>query len=169
VRTRGDVGAPLRLNAPVTPINHQSNEIRSSEMGSKIIYLDTTKLAELIRSNEVSVQIVQAHLAHISAVDSKINAIVSLAADALDDAKTPEAAMLRGNDLGPRHGVSFTVKDSIEAACVPTQRGSPRLAESTILHLASLLEGVRPVRNLHPDLSRPDRPAAGGSDRSVRL
>ena len=30
---------------------------------------------------------------------------------------------------------------------------APWLAESTILHLASLLEGVSPVRNLHPNLS----------------
>ncbi|KJC50609.1 hypothetical protein UB31_12220 [Bradyrhizobium sp. LTSP849] len=138
-------------------------------MGSKIIYPDATKLAEPIRSNEVSVQVVQAHLARISAVDSKINAIVSLAADALDDAKAPEAAVLRSNGLGPRHVVSFTVKDSIDTACVPTQRGSPRLAESTILHLASLLEGMSPGRNPYPDLSRPDRHAAGGSNRSVRL
>jgi hypothetical protein len=66
VRTRSDAGAPLRLNARATPINHQPNEIRSSEMGSEIIYSDATKLAELIRSNEVSpVEVVQAHLDRI--------------------------------------------------------------------------------------------------------
>jgi hypothetical protein len=66
VRTRSDAGVPLRLNARAAPINHQPNEIRSSEMGSEIIYSDATKLAELIRSNEVSpVEVVQVHLDRI--------------------------------------------------------------------------------------------------------
>jgi aspartyl-tRNA(Asn)/glutamyl-tRNA(Gln) amidotransferase subunit A len=91
-----------------------------------IIYSDATKLAEMIRTKQVSpVEVVQAHLDRISSVDPKVNAIVTLADGALDAAKTAERAVLAGDELGPLHGVPFTVKDSIDTAGVATQRGSP--------------------------------------------
>jgi aspartyl-tRNA(Asn)/glutamyl-tRNA(Gln) amidotransferase subunit A len=95
-------------------------------MSKEIIFSDATKLAELVRTKEVSpVEIVQAHLDRIAAVDPKINAIVTVADDALKAAKAAEAAVLSGEELGPLHGVPFTVKDSIDTAGVLTQRGSP--------------------------------------------
>ena len=95
-------------------------------MSNDIIFSDATKLAELVRTKQVSpVEIVQAHLERIAAVNPKINAIVTLADDALKAAKAAEAAVLSGEELGPLHGVPFTVKDSIDTAGVLTQRGSP--------------------------------------------
>ena len=91
-----------------------------------ILFSDATALAELIRTREVSpVEIVQAHLDRIAAVNPEINAIVTLADDALAAAKAAEAAVMSGDALGPLHGVPFTVKDSIDTAGVLTQRGSP--------------------------------------------
>ena len=95
-------------------------------MSNDIIFSDATKLAELVRTKQVSpVEVVQAHLERIAAVNPKINAIVALADDALKAAKAAEAAVLSGEELGPLHGVPFTVKDSIDSAGVLTQRGSP--------------------------------------------
>jgi aspartyl-tRNA(Asn)/glutamyl-tRNA(Gln) amidotransferase subunit A len=95
-------------------------------MIKEIIFSDATKLAQLIRTKEVSpVEVVQAHLDRVTAVNPKINAIVTLADGALKAAKTAEAAVLAGEHLGPLHGVPFTVKDSIDTADVSTQRGSP--------------------------------------------
>lgn len=95
-------------------------------MNSELIYQDATKLAELIRTKEVSpVEVMQAHLDRIAAVNPKVNAIVTVADDALEAAKAAEAAVLSGAELGPLHGVPFTVKDSIDTAGVLTQRGSP--------------------------------------------
>jgi aspartyl-tRNA(Asn)/glutamyl-tRNA(Gln) amidotransferase subunit A len=95
-------------------------------MNSELISQDATKLAELIRTREVSpVEVVQAHLDRIEALNPKINAIVTVADGALKAAKAAEAAVLAGEALGPLHGVPFTVKDSIDTAGVPTQRGSP--------------------------------------------
>jgi len=92
----------------------------------EIILSDAIKLAELIRTKEVSpVEVVQAHLDRIAAVNPKINAIITLADGALKAAKAAEAAVLAGDELGPLHGVPFTVKDSIDTADVATQRGSP--------------------------------------------
>ncbi|SFT30177.1 amidase [Methylobacterium sp. yr668] len=95
-------------------------------MTQDIIFSDATRLAELIRTREVSpVEVVKAHLDRIEAVDPKVNAIVTVADGALAAAKEAETAVMAGGDLGPLHGVPFTVKDSIDTAGVMTQRGSP--------------------------------------------
>jgi aspartyl-tRNA(Asn)/glutamyl-tRNA(Gln) amidotransferase subunit A len=95
-------------------------------MSKEIIYSDATRLAELIRRRELSpVEIVQAHLDRIEAVNPKIHAIVTRVDGALDAARAAEKAVLAGEELGPLHGVPFTVKDSIDTAGIATQRGSP--------------------------------------------
>lgn len=95
-------------------------------MSTELIYSDATKLAELIRTREVSpVEVMKAHLDRIEAVNTRVNAIVTIADSALHSAQEAEAAVLRGDELGPLHGVPFTVKDSIDTAKVLTQRGSP--------------------------------------------
>jgi aspartyl-tRNA(Asn)/glutamyl-tRNA(Gln) amidotransferase subunit A len=89
-------------------------------------YLDASTLALLIRTRQVSpVEVMQAHLDRIEAVDPAVNAIVTVAGGALDAARAAEASVLAGDELGPLHGVPFTAKDSIDTAGVPTQRGSP--------------------------------------------
>ena len=112
-------------------------------MSSEIIYSDATRLAELIRTRQVSpVEVVQAHLDRIEAVNPKLNAIVTVAGTALEAAKAAEAAVLRGDELGPLHGVPITVKDSIDTAGVLTQRGSPifkgRIPETDATSVARL-------------------------------
>jgi aspartyl-tRNA(Asn)/glutamyl-tRNA(Gln) amidotransferase subunit A len=93
---------------------------------SPLFYLDATELARLIRTKAVSpVEVVQAHLDRISAVNPKINAVVTLMADdALRAAGLAEAAVMRGDTLGPLHGVPFSIKDALDTAGVVTQRGS---------------------------------------------
>ncbi|MFM0524336.1 amidase [Paraburkholderia strydomiana] len=95
-------------------------------MSSEIFFQDATRLAELIRKREISpVEVMQAHLHRIEAIDPKVNAIVTVADDVMKAAQAAEAAVLAGQTLGPLHGVPFTAKDSIDTAGVPTQRGSP--------------------------------------------
>jgi aspartyl-tRNA(Asn)/glutamyl-tRNA(Gln) amidotransferase subunit A len=95
-------------------------------MKNEIIYADATKLAELIKSREISpIEVVKAHLEQIENQNAKINAVVITNKDALEAAKRAEAIVMRGETLGPLHGVPFTVKDSIDTAGIMTQRGSP--------------------------------------------
>jgi aspartyl-tRNA(Asn)/glutamyl-tRNA(Gln) amidotransferase subunit A len=70
-------------------------------------------------------EIVQAHLNRIEAINPKVNAIVTLLAeDALKGADAADKAVKNGVELGPLHGVPFTIKDAIDTAGVLTQRGS---------------------------------------------
>lgn len=95
-------------------------------MSQDIIFSDATALAALVRTRQLSpVEVVRAHLDRIEAVDPRVNAIVTVAEGALAAAKQAEAAVMAGEELGPLHGVPFTVKDSIDTAGVLTQRGSP--------------------------------------------
>lgn len=91
-----------------------------------IYFKDATALAKLIRDREVSpVEIMKAHLDRIDSINPEINAIVTVADTAMAYARLAEDAVMRGDELGPLHGVPFTVKDSIDTANVLTQRGSP--------------------------------------------
>jgi Asp-tRNA(Asn)/Glu-tRNA(Gln) amidotransferase A subunit family amidase len=90
-------------------------------------YEDAVALAAQVASKERSpVEIVRAHLDRIEAVNPQLNAIVTLVTErALAEARRAEEAVMRGDVLGPLHGVPFTVKDAIDTQGVPTQRGSP--------------------------------------------
>ena len=95
-------------------------------MTDSITKMDAIGIAGLIARKEISsVEAVKAHLNRIAEVDSKVNAIVTLAKDALDAARKADKELASAGKLGPLHGVPFTVKDSIDTAGVLTQRGSP--------------------------------------------
>ncbi|MGY2049367.1 amidase [Methylobacterium sp. JK268] len=99
-------------------------------VASPLTDADATELAARVRRRDVSpVEIVRAHLDRIAAVNPRLNAIVTLAAEqALAAARDAEAAVMAGAELGPLHGVPFTVKDCLDTADVATQRGSPVFA-----------------------------------------
>src|SRR6201985_3746629 len=89
-----------------------------------VIQMDASQMAELIAAKKLSpVEVVQAHLDRIAAVNPKVNAIVTLADGAKEAARKAEAAVMSGARLGPLHGVPFTVKDGIDTAGVLTPRG----------------------------------------------
>jgi aspartyl-tRNA(Asn)/glutamyl-tRNA(Gln) amidotransferase subunit A len=91
-----------------------------------VYFQDATALAKLIRDREVSpVEIMKAHLDRIDSINPEINAIVTVADTAMAYARSAEDKVMRDDNLGPLHGVPFTVKDSIDTANVLTQRGSP--------------------------------------------
>lgn len=82
-------------------------------------------MARLIREREVSpVEIVEAHLERIAELNPALNAVVTLAPDALERAKEAEAAVVRGDQVGSLHGVPVTIKDTIETAGLRSTSGS---------------------------------------------
>ncbi len=95
-------------------------------MTDQLFYRSATWLARAIRGREVtSLEVVDACLARIEVVNPLVNAVVRLADDARDRAREADAALLHGRgDLGPLHGVPFTIKDSLDTAGVVTTAGS---------------------------------------------
>ena len=82
-------------------------------------------IAALIRKREVSpVEVVEAHLERIAELNPELNAIVTLAPDALERAREAEIAVMRGASIGALHGVPVTIKDTIETAGLRTTSGS---------------------------------------------
>ena len=87
-------------------------------------------LAALIRKRELSpVEVVEAYLRRIDELNPKLNAIVTLAPDAVEKAREAELAVVHGHALGPLHGVPVTIKDTIETAGLRTTSGSALRAE----------------------------------------
>src|ERR1051325_4782359 len=94
-------------------------------MQNSLVQQSLSVMAKMIRDREVSpVEITQAHLERISALNPALNAIVTLAPDVLERAKEAEAAVMRGDLLGALHGVPVTIKDTIETAGLRSTSGS---------------------------------------------
>jgi amidase len=93
---------------------------------SELIFWSATQLAAAIRDKKVSaVEAVQAYLKRIEQVNPKINAVVTLCAErALAEARLADKALASGQNLGPLHGVPFTIKDSLETAGVRSTSGT---------------------------------------------
>ena len=101
-------------------------------MNEEICFATATELAASIRRKSLSpVEIAQAHLHRIERLNPALNAIVFPAADPLAQAREAEAAVMRGDELGPLHGVPYTLKDCIETAGLPMSLGS-RLYEGYV-------------------------------------
>ena len=74
---------------------------------SDLVWKSMTELARLIASKAASpVEVVQAHLDRIAALDGKLKCYITVLGDsALEAAKAAEAAVMSGNGVGPLHGV----------------------------------------------------------------
>ena len=80
-----------------------------------LIYMSAAEIADNIKEKQISpVEVVRAYLDRIEAVDSKVNAYITVMADdALDAARQSEADVIAGSIKGPLHGVPVGVKDQI--------------------------------------------------------
>ena len=77
-----------------------------------------TELANLIASKEASSsEVIDAHLNRIGEVNGHLNAVTKvLEEEARADAANADAAVMAGDELGPFHGVPFTIKENIDVA-----------------------------------------------------
>lgn len=92
----------------------------------KLIYASAVALAKAIRNRDVSSEeVVNTYLKRIEEVNPSLNAVVQLTADmALTQARAADKRLLRGEIVGPLHGVPMTIKDSIETAGVVCTGGT---------------------------------------------
>lgn len=98
---------------------------------SGIPYLSASELSRLIEIKDVSpVEVTEAYLERIDHLDFKFNSYLTVCRDeALQAAKDAEQAILRGNYLGPMHGIPVAVKDQMWSKGVRTTGGSRFLAD----------------------------------------
>jgi amidase len=107
--------------------------------------LGAVDLAAEIRARRVSSrEVVEAHLRRIEAVNPAVNAItVVLAEQALEAAAVADRATAAGGELGPFHGVPFTVKENLDLAGTPTTLGLRLLADAYPERDAPVVERMR--------------------------
>ena len=93
---------------------------------SDIPFLSATELSRLIERKEVSpVEATQAYLERIDDLDFKFNAYLTVCRkQALQAAREAEQVILRGDYLGPMHGIPVAVKDQMWTQGVRTTGGS---------------------------------------------
>ena len=91
-----------------------------------LTYSSLVTIADAIRAGEVSSsEVLEAHLARIDEVNGDLNAVVQLCAErAREEAAAADAAIARGDELGPLHGVPITLKDSHDTAGVISTGGT---------------------------------------------
>src|SRR6185295_13676284 len=112
---------------------------------SEIWQLPATELAQRIARRQLSsVEVVDAHLARIDAVNPALNAVVRILADeARAEAAAADRKLAAGESVGPLHGVPFTVKENIDMAGLPTTWGVPALAQAVVPVDAPVVERMR--------------------------
>ncbi|WUR61171.1 Asp-tRNA(Asn)/Glu-tRNA(Gln) amidotransferase subunit GatA [Micromonospora chokoriensis] len=101
---------------------------------SDLIKMTATEIASLVAGGETSaVEVTQAHLDRIAAVDDQVHAFLHVDTDgALAAARAVDERRAAGEELGPLAGVPVAVKDVLATRGIPTTVGS------------KILEGWRP-------------------------
>ena len=112
---------------------------------SDMHWLEAGAAARLIAAKKLSpVEYVEALLARIEKYDAGLNAFLTLRpAQTLADAKAAEDAVMRGDTLGPLHGVPFGLKDIIDAKGWPTTAHSKLLADNVATEDAPVTAKLR--------------------------
>ena len=92
---------------------------------SNLCKLSASEMVRLLRGRELkSVELVEAHIERIQEVNPAINAlVVPQFEEARAAAEQADAAIARGDDLGPLHGVPVSIKEFFDVRGLPTTAG----------------------------------------------
>ena len=96
-------------------------------MPSDIVMMDALALSRAIKSKQVScVEVMNAYLDHIDALNPRVNAIVSLQDrdGLLRQAKARDEQLARGEHCGWMHGFPQAIKDLVATKGIRTTQGS---------------------------------------------
>ena len=107
--------------------------------------LSANEIAAQIRRKEVSpVEVARVHLDRIEHLNPKLNAFVDYQPGVvLSQARDAERAILRGDELGPLHGVPVSIKSSIDVAGHRCEAGSRLRAGHIATEDAALVARLR--------------------------
>ena len=108
---KGELRKPAKVRLPKGPIWQWS----------------ALETAAAIRSGAISsVEVTEAHIERMRAVNPKLNAVVvDLSEEALKAAKAADQARAKGTELGLLHGVPITIKENVDYDGRPNPNGVP--------------------------------------------
>ena len=97
-----------------------------------IAFKTATELAAMIDRKEIgSEELLDLYLRRVERFNPKLNAIIALDAErGRRQAQAADAALAKGERLGPLHGVPMTIKESYDVAGLPTTWGNPPLRDN---------------------------------------
>lgn len=104
----------------------------SDAISDELHHLSATELTRRLRRREISAQALLRHqIERIERLDGDINAVVVRDFErAMASAREADAALARGQWLGPLHGLPMTVKESFNVAGLPTTYGFAAFADN---------------------------------------
>lgn len=104
----------------------------ANKSASELPFLDLAEASRAVQKKEVSpVELTRACLERIERLNPKLNAFITVTGEAaLQEARTAEAEIARGEWKGPLHGIPLAVKDLIETAGVKTTAASAVLKDN---------------------------------------
>jgi amidase len=114
-------------------------------MSEDITLWSTTRQAAAIRAGEVGCRaLLELVIARIERIDPTLNAVVTRDfARAREAADAADAALARGDAVGPLHGVPITIKDALETAGLRSTGGAVELRDNVPAHDAPAVRAVR--------------------------
>lgn len=123
--------------AAATPATVASPGMRRSaargepDLASPLHFSSATALARAIRTKRLSAEeVTRVFLARIRAVNPKIHAVAQVQWEAaIVEARKADTRLMRGERLGPLHGVPITIKDSLDTAGIVSTAGTQGRAQ----------------------------------------
>ena len=108
-------------------------------------YAPATELLNLIATRQVSpVELTEFYYNRIDRLDPQLNAYLLLTQDsAMEAAREAEAAVVRGDELGPLHGLPISIKDTQNTRGVRTTMGSLLFEDRVPERDAAVVERVK--------------------------
>lgn len=112
---------------------------------AELLEVGIAGLSSLIRARQVSpVEVVEAALERIAAMDKTLNAFITVTADqARAAARVAEREIVGGAWRGPLHGIPVALKDLFAVAGVPTTNGSRIFKDAVSPHDATVTARLR--------------------------
>jgi Asp-tRNA(Asn)/Glu-tRNA(Gln) amidotransferase A subunit family amidase len=131
-----------------------------------LYYFSIHEAQQLIKNRQLSpVELTQAVLDRISAVDGKLHAYIDLMADAaMGAARNAESEIAKGNWRGAMHGIPVAVKDQLDVDSAParirqfTQGVGDATAVRKLREAGAVLMGKLHMSSLPDDLPLPRNP-----------
>jgi aspartyl-tRNA(Asn)/glutamyl-tRNA(Gln) amidotransferase subunit A len=110
-----------------------------------LCYMPATDLAVAIRTKQVSpVEVINAVLSRIEQLNPRLNAFCLVTDEAARQAaRGAEQAVMRGEPLGPLHGVPVSIKDLVITKGIRTMRGSKLYEHDVPTEDAPVVERLR--------------------------